>query len=171
MTRNGPDWGALFWSIACGALAVPLALSPPGSRATTGAVFFGLGALVFALAFVRSFFTATRHSTPSAVRVTFDDDAISAKYRNGETRSIRWSELARVGIRTTDEGPAVDDVLWGLHSAAGVEVVYAGGAIGEMELLRAMQHRLPDFDHDAVIRAMCSTDNEDFTAWERTGDA
>lgn len=101
-------------------------------------------------------------------RVGATDAAIVATAPDGTTRSICWEDLARVTIRTTDEGPWVEDVFWLLEDAAGqVRVVYPGGAHGGQELLAAMQERLPGFDDRQVLEAMGSTGNAAFRVWER----
>ncbi|MGZ5818208.1 MAG: hypothetical protein ACXWJD_05620 [Burkholderiaceae bacterium] len=100
--------------------------------------------------------------------VSFDDDQISVRYGNGETRSIRWSDLNLVGIRTTDEGPFLEDVYWGLHlNAENPELIYPQGATGAQELLCEMQRRLPEFDNAKLIEAMGCTDNAFFLIWMR----
>jgi hypothetical protein len=99
--------------------------------------------------------------------VTFDDRTITARYPNGETRAIAWDELTLVGIKTTDEGPFVADVFWGLHGLDGKpQIVYPQGAMGEGELLEEMQHRLVDFDNRQLIEAMGSTRNALFVIWQ-----
>jgi hypothetical protein len=99
--------------------------------------------------------------------VTFDDRTITVRYPYGETRAIGWSELALVGIKTTDEGPFVADVFWGLHGPDGKpQVVYPQGATGEEGLLAEMQRRLADFDNRQLIEAMGSTRNAFFVIWQ-----
>ena len=74
-----------------------------------------------------------------------------------------------VGIRTTDEGPFLPDVFWGLHGAdKKPAVVYAQGATGEPALLEALQSRLNGFDNQKVIEAMGCTDNAFFLVWEKS---
>jgi hypothetical protein len=98
--------------------------------------------------------------------ISFDDNQITVRYGNGETRSIRWSDLNMVGIRTTDEGPFLEDVYWGLHlNAENPEVVYPQGATGAQELLGEMQRRLTGFDNEKLIEAMGCTDNAFFLIW------
>lgn len=98
--------------------------------------------------------------------ITFDDERITVTYGNGETRSVRWADLTMVGIRTTDEGPFLPDVFWGLHAGASEPaVVYAQGATGEREFMSAMQQRLAGFDNEELINAMCCADNDFFVIW------
>ena len=97
--------------------------------------------------------------------VAWTDEEITATYPTGQTQSVRWDSLSRVGIRTTSDGPFNPDVFWGLHAGSDVPVVvYPGGATGENELLAEFQRRLPAFDSDAVISAMGSTSDRYFLA-------
>jgi hypothetical protein len=99
--------------------------------------------------------------------VRFDDRIIAVRYPAGETRAIAWDELTLVGIKTTDEGPFVADVFWGLHGPDGKpQVVYPQGATGEEGLLAEMQRRLVDFDNRQLIEAMGSTRNAFFVIWQ-----
>jgi hypothetical protein len=99
--------------------------------------------------------------------ISFDDDQITVKYGTGETRSIRWSDLNMVGIRTTDEGPFLEDVYWGLHlNAENPEIVYPQGATGAQELLGELQRRLPEFDNAKLCEAMGCTNNAFFLLWK-----
>lgn len=97
--------------------------------------------------------------------VEFDDTAIRRRLANGTVESIRWDELAAIDIRTTDEGPVVDDVFWLLMSrdqSRGCAV--SGGATGFESLLVRLQ-ALPGFDNGAVITAMGSATNARFVVW------
>jgi hypothetical protein len=99
--------------------------------------------------------------------VTFNDRTITTRHPNGDTRTIEWDELMLVGIKTTDEGPFVADVFWGLHGLDGKpQVIYPQGATGEEEVLAEMQRRLANFDNRQLIRAMGSTRNAFFVIWQ-----
>ena len=101
--------------------------------------------------------------------VRFDADAITVVTPNGETQSVMWKDLTRVGIRTTDDGPAQPDVFWGLHTdAEEAALVFPGGSTGEQEILAEMESRLPGFDDNQVIKAMGSTSNAYFLLWEQS---
>jgi len=156
-------------SIALAAICLAIAWPQFAAGGTKGLVV-GIGWLCGAGLFV---FHALRPSGlgelgVAKVKVSFDGATITAQYGNGERRSIAWGDLVKVGITTTDEGPMVDDVFWGLYSSDRVEVVYPSEAIGAQDLLGAMQTRLDGFDNEAVIRAMGSTANERFVVWQST---
>ncbi|MGZ3185021.1 MAG: hypothetical protein ACXU8N_21525 [Telluria sp.] len=102
------------------------------------------------------------------VRVNFDDERIVVAYPNDEARSLRWDELTKVRIRTTDEGPFVADVFWGLHGRDGaLALVFPQGATGDGALLEAIQQRLRGFDNRRLIEAMGCANNADFLLWEK----
>lgn len=107
---------------------------------------------------------------PEALNVlSFDDDRISLACANGDVHAVRWADLTMVGVRTTDEGPFLPDVFWGLHGADKKPVVvYAQGASGESALLEAMQKRLAGFDNRKLIEAMGCTSNDFFLIWEKS---
>jgi hypothetical protein len=116
--------------------------------------------------------TAKSNFNPEARNViSFDDRQIRVTYPNGETRSILWTDITMVGIRTTDEGPFLPDVFWGLHGVdKSPAVVYPQGATGDSALLEAMQRRLAGFDNRKVIEAMGSADHAFFLVWEKKDD-
>jgi len=102
------------------------------------------------------------------VRVDFDEDMISVIHEDGTRESVKWSELSAVVIKTTDQGPLVEDVFFiliGKDHQSGC--VVPQGAIGEKELFSALQDRLPGFDNEKVIEAMSSTDNHSFLIWSK----
>lgn len=76
-------------------------------------------------------------------------------------------ELALAHITTNDSGPIGADVWWVLEDAG--EIILCGwpqGASGESDVIDWLV-KLPGFDHEAMIRAMSSTDNADFVVWRR----
>jgi hypothetical protein len=119
--------------------------------------------------FLRRLFTGSparpKHELhPEATyRVEWDAEEISCTWPSGERRSVAWRHLRSVRIRTTDAGPFTADVFWVLEGGDSFCVV-PQGARGEDRLLARLQE-LPGFDSEAVIAAMSSTDNAEFTCW------
>ena len=108
----------------------------------------------------------------SAIRVTFDDDAIAVRDRDGAVSEVAWCDLTSVTIVTNDTGPIGDDLFWVLTAGRiGKSVTIPMGAQGEHELLHAMQERLADFDNVTVIEAMGSVENATFTIWKHSAPA
>jgi hypothetical protein len=85
----------------------------------------------------------------------------------GKEIEIKYTDLARVTIETTDQGPWIPDCFWVMKTESGREVVIESGTPDAMVLLGAFQKALPGFDNGAVIKAMASTDYNSFLAWER----
>ena len=104
---------------------------------------------------------------PRAV-VTFDDRGVTCRRIGGVVESVAWDDLHSVEIRTTDEGPFVEDVFLVLHAAGGGCVV-PQEAEGFADLIGRLQ-RLPGFDNGALISAMTCAENATFPCWRR-GDA
>lgn len=87
---------------------------------------------------------------------------------DGTERTIRWDDLHEVGILTTDEGPFREDVFFILLAQDKKSgCIIPQSAEGNEILLKKLQE-LPNFDNEAVIQAMTSTDNNKFLCWQRT---
>jgi hypothetical protein len=84
---------------------------------------------------------------------------------DGKVERVRWDDLQKVEIVTTDEGPFVPDVFWVLHGTD-TGCVIPQGATGEGPFLDRM-HALPGFDNGAMIQAMTSVENRRFLCWRR----
>jgi hypothetical protein len=97
-------------------------------------------------------------------RVRFDDTVITRTLPDGKTETVQWNDLREVGILTTDEGPVGEDVFWMLLGASGGCAI-PSGAQGMKELLTRLQ-QLPEFDNEAVIKAMGTTTNGKFVCWK-----
>jgi hypothetical protein len=107
-----------------------------------------------------------RTNTPTQIMlVTFDDKLVRCHHPNGTKEEVSWDELSAVEIFTTDAGPFVCDVFFVLHGNARACVV-PQEAEGCKELLERLQ-RLPGFNNQAVIDAMCCTSNARFQAWQK----
>ena len=104
----------------------------------------------------------------SAFRVRFNEREISVVAPTGERRTVLWSALTRVTIRTTDEGPLRPDVFWEFYAgSAEVHLSFPSGATGEREIVGALNARLLGFRINEATRAMGSTSNATFVIWER----
>jgi hypothetical protein len=124
-------------------------------------------AVIGLAAFLR--WRADRPSMPESLfRVDFDEVKITVTHPRGEPQVVSWVKLAKIGIRTTDDGPWDMDLFWGLHEAephTGV-AVFPGGATGEQALISALHRRFPGFNSENLVRAMASTSNAYFVLWE-----
>ena len=100
--------------------------------------------------------------------VTCDDQKINFRWAWGSTTSEDMSDVRRVLIRTTDQGPFDDDVFFVVETA-GKNYVIPQAAPGASQLLEHFQ-QLPGFNNEAVIDSMGCTDNKEFLCWERVAD-
>lgn len=97
-------------------------------------------------------------------RVDFDHERIVFTERSGKETVVIWTELEEVGILTTDEGPAVDDVIWILVDKNRNGFAVPSESVGVPALLTRLQ-QLSGFDNEAVIRAMGCAENAKFICW------
>lgn len=103
-------------------------------------------------------------------QVIITESAVRCTAANGEAVEISFDELRTVWIETTDEGPMTADVFWILEGGEGgvlKRMRIPQGATGEKELLPRLQ-QLPNFDNEAVIKSMMSTDNALFLCWKKS---
>jgi len=101
----------------------------------------------------------------SPARVSFDDELVRCQRPGGTTEEVSWDELAAVEILSTDAGPFVCDVFFVLHgNERGCGIPQE--AEGCKELLERLQ-KLPGFNNQAVIDAMCCASNARFPAWQK----
>jgi hypothetical protein len=97
--------------------------------------------------------------------VQIDDEGVAVETNKGVER-VSWSEVQRVRIITTNEGPWAEDVYF-LLEANGKGCVVPHGAAIRTKLLEELQTRLPGVRDDQVIEAMGCAENNSFTVWER----
>ncbi len=102
-----------------------------------------------------------------AIRV--DDDGFQCVRESGLRDGAQWSELIRVSIRTTDQGPFDDDVFLVLETSTASWWV-PQTAVGAADLLARLQ-QFGGFNNEVVIEAMSCTDNREFVCWERESTA
>jgi hypothetical protein len=101
----------------------------------------------------------------TGVRVIQDEKSIRVVGPGEAVSAINWDDIARVTIRTTDTGPFTTDLFWHLQNSEGKGPTVPMGAVGEHELLLAMQRRLDGFDNMAVVEAMGTSEKAEFVVW------
>jgi len=103
-------------------------------------------------------------------RVVPTAESLTLTHPDGKTVVIPWTDVTAVRLRTTDEGPQADDVFWLFDRRDGLPTIsIPNGATGVAELVTMIGTALEGFDHDAIVAAMASTDNAEFSAWLRPG--
>jgi len=101
--------------------------------------------------------------------VTFDDLAVTCLRPDDTKEEVTRLELAAIEIVTTDAGPFIEDLFWVLHGDGHVCVV-PQEASGCTKLSARLQ-TLPNFNHQALIDAMCCTSNSRFPLWQRDSES
>lgn len=105
--------------------------------------------------------------TPGCTSVVFDHGKILLYQADGRCGSLDWSELGSVIVATNEDSLEMPDLFWLLLSRNRERFLAVPiGAAGEQDLLLAMQMRLRNFDNEAVIEAMASTQTAHYLAWQ-----
>jgi hypothetical protein len=96
--------------------------------------------------------------------VSIDDEWIR---RRGPSldEAVRWDDVERIMIVTTDDGPWSEDVFWLFIGRNGSGCAVPGGVVGDALFDRLK--RLPGVDYEAVITAMGSAVHASFEVWTR----
>jgi hypothetical protein len=98
-----------------------------------------------------------------STRVIADRMQVTLQLPSGERETIHWSEIHRIAIITTDEGPRMTDVFIVLESR-GTRLLVPQDAQGN-EGLVSLLVSIEGFDHETFINAMGSAENSEFTCW------
>jgi hypothetical protein len=99
--------------------------------------------------------------------VSVDARGVVCRHPSGREDSVLWDDLESVIIETNDSGPWGIDVVWilvGRQNQGGCLIPQ--GATGDKELLKWFE-RLPGFNNEQFIAAMCCADNKAFVCWRR----
>jgi hypothetical protein len=107
-----------------------------------------------------------RKPEPRIPAVIIDEVGVRRDLGDGEIEDVAWKDLEEVQIVTTDEGPFAEDVFYLLVGPNGTGCCVPQGSSQSAALLRRLQE-LPDFDNDAVIRAMGCSENGRFVCWKK----
>lgn len=121
-----------------------------------------LGAAIAAAVFVLLPWLAA----PARETVEIDGEGIR-RVEGDINEQVRWEDITRVRIVTTDSGPFQEDVFFLLDATNGKGCCVNHGAAERIGLLQALQARLPGVNDNEVIRAMGCTSNNSFVIWER----
>ncbi|SDD72027.1 hypothetical protein [Actinokineospora iranica] len=98
--------------------------------------------------------------------ITVDDDGVRRLLADGNEETVSWADLAEVAIRTTPEGPWKEDVFFLLMKQGGGGCAVPAGDPSADELMARLQS-LPNFDNDAFVEAMTTTEDGLFVVWQR----
>ncbi len=139
-----------------------------------GAVIMDMGAVAFVM-LVITVFGMLGLAFPAATRrkltTRISNEGIRRIRPDGTIHeSVRWSDLNRISIMTTDDGPFAEDMFFMFYGEEGGVAVPNGDAC-ELKLLDIIGE-LPGFDFMAVVVASGSVDWAEFECWSgESGDA
>ncbi|HBF38814.1 MAG TPA: hypothetical protein DDW50_16035 [Firmicutes bacterium] len=103
--------------------------------------------------------------SPQKARAFCDDDGVKVEYPDNSTASIRWEEIMKISVITTDQGPFIDDVFLALLGER-KRCLVPSEANGYNEVFDRVS-KLEGFDFERYIQAMASAENDEFTCWEQ----
>lgn len=85
---------------------------------------------------------------------------------SGEIIEMRWDEISRITIVTTDQGPFVEDVFFVFEGKGPAMIVSHEDAV-RLKLNDALDQHLIGIDYEQAIEAMTCTENNSFIIFER----
>ena len=81
-------------------------------------------------------------------------------------RNPAWTDIERVRILTTDQGPQTEDVFFVIDGKNRTGCMVSQELATRGKLLEALQGRLDGLNNASVIEAMLSVENKVFTIWQ-----
>ncbi len=96
---------------------------------------------------------------------SFTSEGIILQAATGGRVEIKYKDLVKVSIETTDQGPWLPDCFWYLSTQKECMRIE-----NDDPLIQALLHelqQLPGFKNELVIKAMSSTGCNDFIVWEK----
>jgi hypothetical protein len=103
--------------------------------------------------------------SPKKARAFCDDDGVKVEYPDHPAASIRWEEIMKISVITTDQGPFIDDVFLAFFDGAR-HCLVPSEADGYNEVFDRVS-KFKGFDFEQYIQAMASAENHEFICWER----
>ena len=104
--------------------------------------------------------------SPNEYTVTTDKKGVTCEHPKRAKESIAWDDVDQVSFLTTNQGPFEEDVWLLLKHNNGGGCSVPMGAEG-YDALYDIISKFEDFDFNAVIQAMSSTQNNEFVCWRR----
>lgn len=106
------------------------------------------------------------NSTPETT-VSFESTTDGLLCRDSENgvKQIRWDDLVRVTIITTDQGPFQEDVFFWFETADGGIVVPHEEEL-RLKLVQLVEDKFGGMNFEEMINAMACTDNARFVIWK-----
>lgn len=106
---------------------------------------------------------------PAIPILEMDETAIRCRFPGGTVQQMTWTELKAVVIETNDLGPFEEDVYFLLWSDSKDNFCAIPQSADISQSLISKLQNFPEFDNEAVIKAMGCTSNRSFLCWEQKG--
>lgn len=101
------------------------------------------------------------------VEILLSDESIGVRnLAQNATTELRWNEIDRITIVTTDQGPFFEDVFFAFEGR-GIAIIVTHEDAVRLDLYEAIVAHLTGIDHEQAIAAMKCTDNNSFIMFER----
>ena len=97
--------------------------------------------------------------------VTITNEKVTVEHPQRKKEEVKWIDIETIKIITTDQGPFQPDV-WLALLGRETGCLIPQGAKGYDEIYDTVS-KYEDFNFENVIKAMGSTDNEEFLVWEK----
>lgn len=108
---------------------------------------------------------------PYVNELTITPEGVARRFghrlRRKKEEKVRWDDLTRVEIETTDAGPFVEDFHFVLHGSGGKGVLVGNDLAVRHGLVSELQARLPGLDNRAIVEASGCTENRSFLLWQK----
>ncbi|MGZ5364680.1 MAG: hypothetical protein ACXWZR_11955 [Mycobacterium sp.] len=77
---------------------------------------------------------------------------------------VRWEAVTEISLRTTERGPAEEDVFFVFTYDEGAPLAIG---LGDSDYVLPRLQGLPGFDNEAFIRAMATSEEGSWVLWQR----
>ena len=106
-----------------------------------------------------------RKQPEDCYEISITDEHVKVEHPKGDIEQIKWNEIEKISIVTTDEGPFLPDV-WLILMGNEKGCSMPQGAPKYDEVYDIIS-KYEGFDFEQVIKAVTSTDNAKFELWKK----
>jgi hypothetical protein len=109
-----------------------------------------------------------RRRRPLSHRVVMDGQGLRSSHPQRQDEAVRWSQVVRVSVVTTERSSKPPYLFLLLHEPGGLGASVPYGAPGFEDLLRRLAE-IPEFDMQAVLDAQQHDGDDVFPCWQGQG--
>ncbi len=95
----------------------------------------------------------------------FTDEASVCILQDKTEQTIFYSDILKIALINTDQGPFTTDVFWLIETASS-KVIIPQGSAGEDPMLKQFQ-KIFNFNNQAVIDSASCAGNRTFVCWQK----